>query len=152
MTQHSPPRPVFRDRRIMLVRPARPLITKRRGTGWLLVASAILVGSACVNIVWGILAIANDAYWGGDALQYGGITAFGWLFVCLGIFDLLVAGLVYAGSVFGALLASLMAISSAVLHVATTRGHPAPSVIMLAGDVLLLVALIVYHARAGRPG
>ena len=146
----APEQNVVHDRRIMHVRPIRPVRVVRPGAGWLAFAATVILGSAVVAIIWGILALANDAYWGGDPLQYGGVTAFGWLFILIGICELMVAGLVFAGSRVGAAFGLLIMLGSIAMHIATTRGHPVASGVMLAVDVAVVVVLLVFGFRGPR--
>jgi hypothetical protein len=141
------PDPVVHDRRIRHIQKVQPVRLTRPGENWITAAVALMFGSAGVNVCWGILALANDAYWGGDSLQYGGVTAFGWLFLTLALVELTVAMLVVLGSYVGAALGILVALGSIVLHIATTRGHPVASGIMLAVDVFIAVVLLVYGFR-----
>src|SRR5690348_1757927 len=123
----QPPDRVVHDRRIRHIQKIHPVRLRRPGQNWITAATALMFGLAGVNIVWGILALANDAYWGGDSLQYGGVTAFGWLFLTLALAQLAVAMLVIMGSYVGAALGILGALGSIALHIATTLGHPVAS-------------------------
>ena len=149
MSLQTPQAPgdVVHDRRIRHIQKIHPVRLRRPGENWITAACALLFGSAGVNICWGILALANDAYWGGDSLQYGGVTAFGWLFMTLALVDLTVAMLVIMGSYVGAALGIVMSLGSAALHIATTQGHPVASGVLLAGDVFIVVVLAVYGFR-----
>src|SRR5689334_671645 len=124
-TPHTPDR-VVHDRRIRHIQKIQPVRLKRPGENWITAAAALMC-AAGVNICWGILALADDAYWGGDPLHYGGVRTFGWLFLTLALVDLTVAMLVILGSYVGAALGIVMALGTAVLHIATLRGHPVAS-------------------------
>jgi|SRR3954449_774600 hypothetical protein len=145
-TPEAPPR-VVHDRRIRHVQKLQPVRLRRPGQNWIVAATTLMFGAAGVNICWGILALAEDAYWGGDPLHYGGVNTFGWLFLTLALVELTVAMLVILGSYVGAAVGILMALGSAVLHIATTRAHPVASGALLAVDLFIVVVLAVYGFR-----
>jgi hypothetical protein len=59
------------------------------GLGWLVYAAVMLSLSALLNIVWGIIALADNYYWGG---QSPALDHPGWAAVVIGA-DLLVTDL-----------------------------------------------------------
>src|SRR3954447_10362219 len=138
---------VVHDRRIQHIQKIQPVRLRRPGANWITAACALMFGAAGVNISWGILALASDAYWGGDPLHYGGVRTFGWLFLTLALVDLTVAMLVILGSYVGAALGILLALGSAALHIATLRGHPVASGALLAVDLFIVLVLAVYGFR-----
>jgi hypothetical protein len=142
MAQQAPPRPLFHDRRIMVVDSRAPL--KRAGAGWVAFAATMLVVAAWVNLVWGILGLAHDAYWSGDTLLYGNASLMGWLFILIAPVQLLAALLLFADNPFGSVLGLFIAFCSAVTHIAVFGGHPAAAAIVLAIDVLTVYALLMY--------
>ena len=149
MSMQTPQAPerVVHDRRIRHIQKIQPVRLRRPGENWITAAAALMFGVAGVNICWGILALANDAYWGGDSLQYGGVTAFGWLFLTLALVDITVAMLIIMGSYTAAAIGIVMAVGNAVLHISAVRGHPVSSGVMLAVDLFIAVVLLVYGFR-----
>jgi hypothetical protein len=139
------PAPVFDDRRIMVVHKGRPVRAKRQVA--LAFAATMVVASAFVSFCWGLLALAGDAYWGGDPLHYGGVTTFGWLFLLMAIAELGIATLILAGSRVGAALGVLVVLGSIALHASTARAHPVASAALLAVDAAVAVILIGFAVR-----
>jgi hypothetical protein len=137
-----PAPPVFRDRRIMVVQVHERV--ERRGTGWIAFAATMLVAAAWVNVVWGVLALGHDAFWSGDALLYGNVPLWGWLFILAAPVQLAAALLLYTDNAFGAVLGVFIAVCSGVLHIATIGAHPVGSATVLVIDALVIFGLLAH--------
>jgi hypothetical protein len=112
------------------------------GLGWRLYAALMLSLGATVNVVWGIVALADNYYWGGDSAVSGQPELWGWLFIGMGVLELLVAGAVVAGSPFGYVVGIAVTGVNAVLHIHLVDGHPGWAVVAIATDVLVIYALV----------
>jgi hypothetical protein len=125
---------------LMHVPKGRPSATNT-GLGWLLYAAAMLSVAALLNVVWGFIALADNYYWGGDVAVAGHGSLFGWLFIGLGVFQLMIAGLVLMHNGAGMILGILVAAGNAILHLSVADKHPGWALLAIGADVLVIYAL-----------
>jgi hypothetical protein len=112
------------------------------GLGWTVYAALMLFASAVLNIAWGVLSIADDAYWGGDTLVSGHTVLFGWIWIGMALFELAVIGLVLTANPLGMVLGIAIAIANIAGHVSALADHAAWGVLAIGADLLLVYALL----------
>lgn len=118
---------------------------KREGAGWLATVAVLLVMSSAFMALLGILALADDAYWGGDTLVSGhNHVLFGWLYLATVPVMLTAALLIAVDHPFGAVMGIFIACCAGFLHLILIRHHPVGMGIFLAVDVLVVVVLVRY--------
>lgn len=111
------------------------------GLGWLLYAALMLSISAVVNIAWGIIAIADDYYWGGDSAVSGHPALWGWVFIGFALFELSVVLLVLMRNGLGLLLGIGLAAANIVLQLVRVDAHPGFALAAIGADLLVIHAL-----------
>ena len=111
------------------------------GLGWRMYAAAMLTLSATVNIVWGIIALADNYYWGGDSAVSGQPQLWGWLIIGIGLFQLAVIGLVLINNALGFILGIAVAVGAAIVHVSLIDDHPGWAVVIIGANALVVYAL-----------
>jgi len=112
------------------------------GLGWLIYAALMLSVSATVNIVWGVIALADNYYWGGDFAASGHPELLGWLWIGVGLFELAVAGLVLVKSGLGLILGIFIATANIVMHLSVVDAHPGWALVAMSANVLVIYALV----------
>jgi hypothetical protein len=117
---------------------------KRAGAGWLAVVAILLVMSAAFMALLGILALADDYYWGGDTLVSGHRILFGWLYLACVPVELTAALLIVVDHPFGAVMGIFIALCSGFLHLILIPSHPIAMGVFLAVDLFVIVVLAVY--------
>ena len=127
---------------IMLV-PCRPP-PPRSHAGWRVFAGFVLLVSALLNTVWGILAIANDYYFTGDTLMAGYHSLWGWAYIGIAVCQVLVAFLIFVRHPVGVVLGVVILLINAVTHVLGFGGRPWWSIIAILVDLIAIFALVRY--------
>ena len=116
-------------------------------TGWTVFAGLILLLAGTLNLVWGFLEIVNDYYFSGDTLMVGYHSLWGWLWIGIGVIQLLLAPLVLLHNPAGVFFAILATGLNALTHVLGFGSRPGWSIVALAIDALVLFALVSYGFR-----
>src|SRR3954469_4101097 len=94
------------------------------GLGWRIYAAIMLSLSATVNIVWGVIALADNYYWGGDFAAAGHPELLGCLWIGVGLCELAVVGLVLVKNGLGLIIGALIATANIVMHLSVIDWHP----------------------------
>jgi hypothetical protein len=116
-------------------------------TGWTVFAGLMLLLAGSLNVIWGFLELVNDYYFSGDTLMVGYHSLWGWLWIGIGVFQLLLAPLVLAHNPTGVFLAIVWTALNALSHVLGFGSRPGWSIVALAIDALVLFALVSYGFR-----
>ena len=111
------------------------------GLGWLIFAASMLSLAALVNILWGVISIADDAYWGGDSLVAGHQALWGWVWIGFGLLQLMTAGAVLARNGFGLLMGIGLAGLNILGHVTALDQFPGWALLVICADLLVIYAL-----------
>jgi hypothetical protein len=131
-------------RGIMLM-PTRYIEPKH--TGWTVFAGLMLLLAGTLNIVWGFLELLNDYYFSGDTLAVGYHSLWGWLWIGIGVFQLVLVPLVLAHNPAGVFFAIIATGLNALGHVLGFGSRPGWSIGALVIDALVLFALVSYGFR-----
>jgi hypothetical protein len=122
--------------------------------GWIGFAGVLMVILGAVHAFQGLIGIFKDEYFlvtsNGLALKLD-FTAWGWVHLILGVI-VLVAGLcVMAGQMWARVVGVIVAAVSLLANVAFLAAYPLWSLIMIAMDIVIIMALTV-HGSEIRPG
>ena len=81
------------------------------GEGWLLFAGVMLFLAGVLNVIWGIAAIDDSAFFTdeGRYILFDDLNAWGWFFLIVGILQVVAAISIWNGGAFGALLGVICA-------------------------------------------
>ncbi|HWV85050.1 MAG TPA: hypothetical protein VNZ62_06345 [Capillimicrobium sp.] len=115
-----------------------------RGSGWLAFAAVMFLVGGALNVLYGIVALANDDHFAVDELLFGDLSMWGVLYLCFGGAQLLAGGLVLRRSMVGAVLGIGIAVLHAMLVLLSIGVYPVWSIIALTIDGLIIYALTVH--------
>jgi hypothetical protein len=118
--------------------------SSQRGQNWAAFVAVMFLVLGCFNLIDGIAALVQDDYFKVDELLFGDLSMWGVIWIVLGLLQFLTAYLVYRGSVAGALIGITLAGLNAVGALLSIGAYPLWSIIILAGDGVVLYALTVY--------
>lgn len=124
--------------------------------GWVAFAGVIMVMLGAFHAIQGLVALFDDTYY---LVRSSGLvvslnyTQWGWAHLAFGVI-VLVAGLcVFAGQIWARAVGTVLATLSAVLNVGFLAAYPVWSLMMIALDVVVIMALTVHGSdiKPGRP-
>lgn len=122
--------------------------------GWIAFAGVIMVMLGAFHVFQGLVALFRDEYYlvGRSGLIVNvDYTTWGWVHVTAGLV-VVVAGLcVFAGQIWARAVGVLLALGSAVVNIAFLGAYPLWSLVMIALDVVVILALTV-HGSEIKPG
>ena len=122
------------------------------GAGWVLFATIMFVVAACLNIIWGIAAVSSSHFFVGNARYIlSDLNTWGWIAIGFGVVEALAAMSIWLGGAFGRWFGIIVAGLACVLAMLTIPAYPFWSLMIIAADVLALLALYA-HGRRGNPG
>jgi hypothetical protein len=126
--------------------------TRRRlgeGHGLIVFASVLLVILGCFNLIYGIAAIANSHVFVANAhYVIGGLRAWGWITLILGVLQLLAAAGIVAGNQLARWFAVAVLGLNAIDQMFFIPAYPFWSLVIIAVDIVALYGLCAYGRRA----
>ena len=126
--------------------------TRRRlgeGHGLIVFASVLLVILGCLNLIYGIAAIAHSHVFVASAQYvFGNLRAWGWITLILGVLQLLAAAGVVAGNQLARWFAVAVLGLNAIDQMFFLPAYPFWSLVIIAVDVVALYGLCAYGSRA----
>lgn len=119
-----------------------------RWTGWIVFAGVLLALSGFFHIIEGLALLINHniAFVTQDAVWVLNLTQWGWIHIIGGALLVLAAGSVFAGGMFGRIVATIFAFISALINMAYLPVYPLWSVIVIAIDIFVIYAVMA-HGR-----
>ena len=126
-----------------------PVNEYRPGEGWLLFAGAMLMFAGIVNIIWGIAAIDDSAFFTdeGRFVLFDDLNAWGWFFLIVGVLQVIAAFSIWNGSAFGQVFGIFSAGLNAMILLFTVNAFPFAAFMLFIVDVLVIYGLVVYGGR-----
>ena len=121
----------------------------KRSAGWMLFAATMLVLAGAVNVVWGIAAIGDSAFFTdqGRYVLFDDLSAWGWFFLVIGILQLLSVLSLSRGGQFGVIFGSFCASINAVVLLFTVNAFPIAAFMLFIVDLLVIWALTTFGSR-----
>jgi hypothetical protein len=118
------------------------------GYGWVVFASVLLAILGVMNSIEGIAAINNARFFvrGADYL-IGDLNSWGWVVLCLGVMQLLIAGSVLLQNQFTRWFGLVVLGLNAVAQLLMISAYPLWSLAFLALDIMAIYGLAVYGRR-----
>jgi hypothetical protein len=116
-----------------------------RRSGWITFAGVMALIAGAYNALSGIGALADDETLAAQATEvlYGiDLTVWGWLWLLVGILQLVAGGLILARNALGLVLGVTIAATSALLTVFIIFVFPLWAIAVIAIDVLILYGLL----------
>ena len=119
------------------------------GEGWLLFAGVMLFLAGVLNVIWGIAAIDDSAFFTdeGRYVLFDDLNTWGWFFLVVGILQLAAAVSIWNGGAFGALFGIFAAGLNAMILLFTVNAFPFAAFMLFIVDLLVIYGLVVYGAR-----
>lgn len=123
-----------------------------RGEGWLLFAGAMMTLAGFLNIIWGIAAIDDSAFFTdeGRYVIFDSLSTWGWFLLIVGILQLVAAYSIYNRHTFGQLFGIMCASLNAVILLLTVNAFPFAAFMLFIVDLLVIYGLAVYGGRPRR--
>ena len=122
--------------------------------GWIGFAGVLMIILGAVHAFQGLVGIFKDEYFlvssSGLALKLD-FTAWGWIHLLIGVIIVLAGICVLAGQMWARIVGVILAALSLLANVAFLAAYPVWSLIMIAMDIVIIMALTV-HGSDIRPG
>jgi hypothetical protein len=119
----------------------------RSPQGWATFVAVYLLIAGVLNLIWGIAALENKAYFASDGLLWSTLNTWGWIAVVLGAVQLIGAGLVAARNAAGAVIAVFLAFCGIMFNFLSIGAYPVWSVILLVLDGLIIWGVTVHSEQ-----
>jgi hypothetical protein len=110
-------------------------------SGWWLFAGVMMFIAGGFNIIEGVAALVDEAYFDRSGLLWDNLTFWGWLILIIGILQLATCRFIYQRSQAGALLGIAMATVSAFAAFLALGGYPLWAITILVIDGLVIYGL-----------
>lgn len=113
------------------------------GGGWISFAALIVMLAGAFNIILGLEAISGANQVAND-LVFGNLKGWGWFVLIWGVVQILAGLAILNNRTWGILAGILFAFVSCCVHLTIATAHPLASLTIIALNVLVLYALVVY--------
>ena len=120
-----------------------------KGIGWMVFAWIMLFTAGVLNIIDGIVALANTSFWTdyGAVYVYGDLRTWGWILLIWGIVLLIAAASVYRGGQFGRWFGITAAMINVFIQLLFIPAYPFWALFVMVLDVLVIYGLAVYGGQ-----
>ena len=116
-----------------------------RRSGWVTFAGILLLLSGALNVIYGIAAIGNSKFFNQNAdYIVSSLKTWGWVTLAIGIIEVLAAGSLWRGGLFGRVMGVFAAALSAIAALLAIPAYPFWSLAIFAIDVLVIFGLAAY--------
>lgn len=124
----------------------------QRGDGWVLFAGIMLMVVGFLNLVYGIAAIDDSAFFTGDAryVIFDDLNTWGWFYLIIGVLQLIAAFSIWNRGVYGRLIGIATAAGNAMIVLFTVNAYPFAAFMIFLIDVMVIYGLAVYGGRDDR--
>jgi uncharacterized membrane protein HdeD (DUF308 family) len=121
-----------------------------RGEGWITFAGIMLMFAGILNIIWGIAAIDDSAFFTdeGRYVLFDDLNTWGWFLLIVGIAQVIAAISVWNRGTYGQLFGIACASLSAMILLFTVNAYPFGAFMLFIVDILVIYGLAVYGGRA----
>jgi hypothetical protein len=115
--------------------------------GWIAFAGAMLILLGTFHAIAGLVALFDEDYYlvgkGGLVVEVD-YTGWGWIHLIIGVILILAGMGLFTGQTWARIVAVTVAMISAVVNLAFLAAYPLWSAIMIAVDILVIYAVLVY--------
>ena len=126
----------------------RPPTYEESGPGWLLFAGIMIVIVGVLNVIYGIAAVGNSAFFVNDQKYIlSNLNTWGWVTLILGAVQMLAAYSIWAGNQFGRWFGIGVAGLSAIGALMSLPAYPFWSLAIFAVDLLVIYGLAAYGGQ-----
>lgn len=122
--------------------------------GWIAFAGVIMVILGAFHAIQGLVALFDDSYYlvqSSNLVLSVDYTQWGWTHLVFGIVILVAGVCVFAGQMWARVVGTILAALSAIVNVGFLAAYPVWSLMMIALDVVVIMALTV-HGSDIKPG
>ncbi len=115
--------------------------------GWIAFAGTIMVMLGAFHVIQGVVALVDDKYFlvtRSGLVVTADFTAWGWVHLITGVVVLVAGVFVFAGQIWARTVGVIVALVSAVFNLGFLAAYPLWSLIMIALDVMVILALTVH--------
>lgn len=117
-------------------------------SGWVTFAGVLLLIAGSLNVIYGIAAIGDSRFFVQDAKYIiSNLHTWGWITLGIGLVQVLAAGSLWRGGLFGRILGIVAASVSAIAALLAIPAYPFWSLAIFTLDVLVLYGLAAYGGR-----
>jgi uncharacterized membrane protein HdeD (DUF308 family) len=124
------------------------------GEGWVLFAGVMILIAGFLNVIYGIAAIDNSAFFTdeGRYVIFDDLNTWGWFLLLVGIAQLVAAFSIWSGNPFGRVIGIATASLSALVILFTVNAFPFAAFMLFIIDLLVIYGLVVYGGSPRRSG
>ena len=121
----------------------------QRGGGWVAFAGIMLLLAGVLNVIWGIAAIADSAFFTdeGRYVIFDDLNTWGWFLLIVGILQLIAAFSIWNRHMYGRIFGIACAIINALILLFTVNAFPFAAFMLFIVDMLVVYGLVVYGGR-----
>jgi len=121
----------------------------QRGDGWVLFAGIMVMVVGFLNLVYGIAAIDDSAFFVGDQrfVIFDDLNTWGWFYLIIGVLQLIAAFSIWNRNPFGRVIGIASAAGNAMIVLFTVNAYPFAAFMIFLIDVMVIYALTVYGGR-----
>ena len=124
-----------------------------RGGGWLLFAGIMMMLVGVLNVIYGIAAIGDSSFFVRDARYViSDLNTWGWITLGIGVLELLAAGSLWRGGLFGRIFGVCAASLSAVGALLSIPAYPYWSLAIFALDIVIIQQICAHGTEGRRAG
>ena len=124
-------------------------------SGWVTFASILLLISGSLNVIYGIAAIGDSSFFANNARYIiSSLNTWGWITLFIGIIEVLAAGSLWRGGLFGRILGIVAASIAAIAALLSIPAYPLWSLAIFALSIVIIHQIASYGGRdeAASPG
>jgi hypothetical protein len=119
-------------------------------SGWVTFAGVLLMLGGVLNVIYGIAAISGSNFFNNDASYiFSSLSTWGWITLLIGILQVLAAGSLWNGGLFGRIFGIGAASLSAIAALLAMPAYPFWSLAIFALDIVI-IHQIAAHGTEGR--
>ena len=119
-------------------------------SGWVTFAGILLLVDGTLSVIYGIAAIGNSKVFNQNAdYVFSNLKTWGWIALVIGILQVLAAGSLWRGGLFGRLVGVLVAAVSAITALLAIPAYPFLSLAVFTVDIVIMHQILV-HGTEGR--
>ena len=121
----------------------------QRGDGWVLFAGIMILIVGFINLIFGIAAIDDSAFFTGDEryVIFDDLNTWGWFYLILGVLQLIAAFSIWSRGTYGRLIGIATAAANAMIVLFTVNAYPFAAFMIFLIDVMVIYGLAVYGGR-----
>jgi uncharacterized membrane protein HdeD (DUF308 family) len=120
-----------------------------RGEGWVLFAGVMILIAGFLNVIYGIAAIDNSAFFTdeGRYVIFDDLNTWGWFLLIVGVLQLFAAFSIWSRNPYGRVIGIATASFSALLILFTVNAYPFAAFMLFIIDLLVIYGLVAHGGR-----